>query len=87
MDWEVMGTGAAVIAAVYAFLRNFKTDINSHIDRLDQKMDKIERDWKEESIKTENRYFEMNNRYFETNKRMDSVYRILLKKLDIKTDP
>ncbi len=35
----VIGTGIAVIGFVYAFLRNFKTDINSHIDRLEKRMD------------------------------------------------
>lgn len=38
----IIGTGVGSVALIYAFLRNFKSDINSHIDRLDanfQKMD------------------------------------------------
>ncbi|MGL5627317.1 MAG: hypothetical protein ACRDDW_07425 [Candidatus Rhabdochlamydia sp.] len=31
-----------VIGFVYGFLRNFKTDINNHIDRLETRMDKFE---------------------------------------------
>lgn len=28
-----------ILGFVYGFLRNFKTDINSHIDRLEKRMD------------------------------------------------
>lgn len=38
----VLGTGATIIGIVYAFLRNFKTDINGHIDRLEKRMDTLE---------------------------------------------
>ncbi|MGL5263426.1 MAG: hypothetical protein ACRDAI_02450 [Candidatus Rhabdochlamydia sp.] len=46
MDLVVILTSLAatvtVIGFVYGFLRNFKTDINSHIDRLETRMDKFE---------------------------------------------
>ncbi len=37
-----LATAITVIGFVYGFLRNFKTDINSHIDRLETRMDKFE---------------------------------------------
>lgn len=37
-----LGSAAAVIGCIYAFLRNFKTDINSHIDKLEKRMDTLE---------------------------------------------
>lgn len=40
--FTIIGAAAAVIASVYQFLRNFKTDINSHIDRLEKRMDNFE---------------------------------------------
>ena len=46
MDWGLVGTivGAScgVIVAVYTFLRNFKDDINSHIDRIDDNFKKMD---------------------------------------------
>lgn len=46
MDWSViltvLGTGAAVIGLVYTFLRNFKTDINEKIGKLDARMNVFE---------------------------------------------
>lgn len=46
MDLVVILTSLAatvtVIGFVYGFLRNFKTDINNHIDRLETRMDKFE---------------------------------------------
>jgi hypothetical protein len=38
----VVSTGFTVIGFIYAFLRNFKTDINSHIDRLEKRMDRFD---------------------------------------------
>ncbi len=67
-----IGTGIAVIGFIYGFMRNFKDDLNSH-------MDKIEKEWKEESRK-------MDQRVMETNRRMDGVYHILLKKLTINSN-
>lgn len=43
-------------------------------------MDKIDREWKDESKK-------MDQRVIETNKRMDGVYHVLLKRLETRTDP
>lgn len=39
----VIGTGIATVGLIYAFLRNFKIDINSHIDRLEKRMESSER--------------------------------------------
>jgi len=38
----MIGTGIAVIGFVYAFLRNFKIDINCHIDKLERRLDQFE---------------------------------------------
>ncbi|MGZ3732898.1 MAG: hypothetical protein ACXU9U_04100 [Parachlamydiaceae bacterium] len=38
----LLATTVTIIGFVYGFLRNFKTDINSHIDRLEKKMDSLE---------------------------------------------
>jgi hypothetical protein len=38
---QLFGTAATIIGFVYAFLRNFKADINAHIDRLDKKTDML----------------------------------------------
>lgn len=37
-----LGTGVAVIGFVYTFLRNFKDDINKHIDKLDNRITSME---------------------------------------------
>lgn len=42
IDWSSIGAAIAVIGFVYAFLRNFKTDINNHIDKLDKRIDSLE---------------------------------------------
>lgn len=39
----VIGTGIATVGLTYGFLRNFKIDINSHIDRLEKRMEASER--------------------------------------------
>jgi hypothetical protein len=64
--WTIIGAAIATIATIYTFLRNFKTDINAHIDRLEKRM--IEDNAK------------MDQRVMETNKRMDGVYHVLLKR-------
>ena len=38
----MIGTGVAIIGFVYGFLRNFKSDINFRIDRLDTRMDRLD---------------------------------------------
>lgn len=38
----LLATTVTIIGFVYGFLRNFKTDINSHIDRLEKRMDSLE---------------------------------------------
>jgi hypothetical protein len=78
MDWPLFWTIFAAVGTgvglIYAFLRNFKTDINSHIDRLEGGIKDIKEDNKK-----------MDQRVTETNKRMDGVYHLLLKKLDANT--
>lgn len=38
----LLATTVTIIGFVYGFLRNFKTNINSHIDRLEKRMDSLE---------------------------------------------
>ena len=38
----LLATTVTIIGFVYGFLRNFKDDINGHIDRLDKRMDLFE---------------------------------------------
>ena len=46
IDWSffctVIGTGLATVGLIYTFLRNFKIDINLHIDKLEKRMDILE---------------------------------------------
>lgn len=35
----IVGTGITVIGFVYMFFRNFKQDINSHIDKLENRLE------------------------------------------------
>lgn len=73
--WSIVGVVGTGVGLIYAFLRNFKTDINTHITDINIHIDKIDREWKEESRK-------MDQRVIETNKRMDGVYHILLKRTE-----
>jgi cell division protein FtsB len=42
MIWAEIGTGIAVLALVYAFLWNFKTDIKESIKDLSARMDRTD---------------------------------------------
>lgn len=42
MIWAEIGTGIAVLALVYTFLRNFKTDIKESINNLSARMDRTD---------------------------------------------
>lgn len=42
MIWAEIGTGMAVLAIVYAFLRNFKMDIKESINDLSARMDRTD---------------------------------------------
>lgn len=42
-DLTMIGVVFTGVALVYAFLRNFKTDINAHIDRLEKQIASIEK--------------------------------------------
>lgn len=71
--WTIIGAAIATIAIIYTFLRNFKEDINKHIDAVINRLDIHMKETKEENQRT-------NQRVTETNKRMDGVYHILLKR-------
>lgn len=73
--WTIIGSDIAIIVAIYTFLRNFKQDINFHIDRLENRM-------KEDGEKRDKKFSEMDQRILESNKRMDGVYHILLKRTE-----
>ncbi len=38
----IIGTGIAVTGFIYAFLRNFKSDLNTRFDKMETRMDKNE---------------------------------------------
>ena len=40
MDLTIIGTGLTVIGLTYTFLRNFKNDVNKHIDKIELRLDK-----------------------------------------------
>lgn len=46
MDWStiltIIAAAASTVGLIYTFLRNFKTDINSHIDKLEKRMNNFE---------------------------------------------
>jgi len=39
MEWQVIGTGIGIVSFTYMFLRNFKSDVNKKIDRLEVRLD------------------------------------------------
>lgn len=73
--WTIIGAAIATIGTIYTFLRNFKTDINAHIDAVTTRLDAHIQETKEESRK-------MDQRVMETNRRMDGVYHVLLKRTE-----
>lgn len=77
--WTIIGTGITTIGVIYGFMRNFKSDINTHIDKMGTQIGELAKEMKEENKK-------MEQRVIETNKRMDGVYYILLKRSGIKTE-
>jgi hypothetical protein len=42
MPWTEIGIGIAVLALIYTFLRNFKTDIKESIKDLSARMDRTD---------------------------------------------
>lgn len=46
MDWTTIITsivsGITVVGFIYGFLRNFKSDINSHLDRIENRVNVLE---------------------------------------------
>lgn len=52
----LIGTGIAIIGFVYAFLRNFKIDINSHIDRLEKSVKDIAEENKRTNMRMDGVY-------------------------------
>lgn len=71
----LIGTGITIIGFVYAFMRNFKTDVNNHIDKVSQGLTELAKEMKEENRK-------MDQRVIQTNARMDGVYNVLLKRTE-----
>ena len=69
----LLGTTAAIIGSVYGFLRNFKADINGHIDRLEKRMDQFE-------LRSEKR---MDQFEFRSEKRMDQFELKSEKRIDL----
>lgn len=41
-DWNVIGGSVAVISFGYAYLRNFRQDINQRIDKMENRLDSLE---------------------------------------------
>lgn len=77
--WTIIGTAGTVLGLVYAFMRNFKSDINSHIDKMGGKIVELTKEMKEENRR-------MEKRIVETNQRMDGVYNVLLSKSGMKNE-
>jgi hypothetical protein len=42
MDWTIIGTGISVVSLIYVIIRNFKTDINMHLDKMEKRIDTLE---------------------------------------------
>lgn len=92
--WTIAGTGAAVIATgitlvgfIYTFLRNFKTDINGKIDKLDSD---IKADMRVQTARTDQLYQMFNAHMDQANARMDQMHKMfydLLKSQTPKTNP
>jgi hypothetical protein len=40
--WTVIGVGVTTIGIIYQFFRNFKTDINARMDRIDERITSLE---------------------------------------------
>lgn len=71
MDWTTIVSAATVIGFVYGFLRNFKIDINAHIDRLEKRMDRLEKrmdSFENKLISLEERMF-----YMATGKKLEDA--------------
>lgn len=88
MDYTVilsfLATTITIIGFVYGFLRNFKEDINGHIDRLEKRMDQFERRmdlFEHKILSIEERMF-----YMATGKKLEDA--ILEERMkNSKTDP
>jgi hypothetical protein len=78
----LIGTAGGVVGLIYGFMRNLKTDINIHVDRIKDNVDRMEGkiDKLAKDMKEENRMMEQ--RITESNRRMDGVYHILLKRTE-----
>jgi hypothetical protein len=73
--WTIIGTTVGTIGIIYTFLRNFKTDINKHIDAVTTRLDTHITETKQDNAKRD-------NIIMQTNARMDGVYNLLLKKAE-----
>lgn len=87
LEWvtilTVIGTGATVIGLVHTFLRNFKIDIYSRIDRLESRLDKTENKFEQKITSLDERMF-----FLATGKRLeDAILEENLKRQKPKTNP
>jgi hypothetical protein len=78
----LIATTATVIGAVYAFLRNFKVDLNGHISRLEKDINNL-------AVRTDQIAGRMDQRMDQHAARMDQLYQIMIDLLKDrkKTDP
>jgi cell division protein FtsL len=85
-----IGIAIAIIGFVYVFLRNFMSDVNAHMNKVDDRIDDLrheiheiddlrhEMDHIRREMKEENRKKDI--ALIQANVRMDGVYNLLLKR-------
>lgn len=89
-DWgliaTIIGASAAVVALIYGFLWNFKTEINGHIDRLDKDLKNQLARIDAQGARTDRLYQmfvenqkEMNDRFWDMQKKSDEKFSELLR--------
>jgi len=88
MDWgiiaTIIGAALAVIGFNYQILRNFKCDVNQHIDELGVKIDATNRRLDGHAQRIDQLYVAYNQKFDAYNQRLDDMYSIIIKMLDKK---
>lgn len=60
IDWATVGTIAGTLITAlgffYGFLRNFKNDINSHIDRINEEHRRLDNRWMQTNARMDGVY-------------------------------
>lgn len=85
-DWTLIisaiGTVITTVGLIYGIMRNFKNDINDHLDKLDKRIDKLDVDVKNTNTKFDG-WFKSQN------ERTDRLYEMFVELLKEKrkTDP